>query len=117
MKRIKIFFTLLIVSLILVACGPGKQLTSNDNIYGATRMYYTINTIFGTSQVDSLINADQLAPLNAWIQSYTIADEGKIRQYLYIKSLEKNSESIYTVTETSCDTLFKCTKRITEEIK
>ena len=117
MKKLKFLLAIVFTSLIVISCGPGKHTTNNDNVYGATRMYYVINTTYGISQLDSLIVADKLAPLDSWYRSSLISPDGKINQWLYIKSLDKNHESIYTATQLSIDTLFKCTKRITEEIK
>lgn len=117
MKKLKFLLALVFTSLIIVSCGPGKHVTNNDNVYGITRMYYVINTTYGISQLDSLIRADRLAPLDTWYYSPLMSPEGRINQWLYIKSLDRNHESIYTATQLSVDTLFKCTKRITEEIK
>lgn len=117
MKKLKFILVLLVTSLLLVGCGTGKHVTDSDNIYGVTRMYYTMNRVLGTTQLDSLITADRLAPLNTWIYSPLIGDRGKIKQWLYIKSLNEKQESIYTVTQMDIDTLYKCTKRVTEEIK
>lgn len=117
MKKLKYFLVLLITSLMLVSCGPGKHTSSGDTVYGAARMYYTMNTVLGSTQLDSLITVDRLAPLDNWLYSPIIGNTGRINQWLYIKSLNENGESIYTVTQMDIDTLFKCTKRITEEIK
>lgn len=117
MKKLKFLLAILFASLFLVSCGPGKNVTNDNNIYGATRMYYVINTTYGISQLDSLINADSLAPLSGWYHSQIVGPDRKINQWLYIKSLDEAHESIYTATQLSVDTLFKCTKRITEEIK
>lgn len=79
------------------------------------KMYYTLDKNLGKSQLDSLIKADGLTTLNEWIPSVITYNGKKTMQYLYIKSLEYDSELIYTVTSTDCDTIFKCTKRITSE--
>lgn len=79
------------------------------------RMYYTLDKNLGKSQLDSLIKADGLTTLDEWIPSVITYNGKRTTQYLYIKSLEYDDELIYTVTSTDCDTIFKCTKRITSE--
>ena len=79
------------------------------------KMYYTLDKNLGKSQLDSLIKADGLTTLNEWIPSVITYNGKRTTQYLYIKSLEYDDELIYTVTSTDCDTIFKCTKRITSE--
>ena len=79
------------------------------------KMYYTLDRNLGKSQLDSLIKADGLTTLDEWIPSVITYNGKRITQYLYIKSLEYDDELIYTVTSTDCDTIFKCTKRITSE--
>ncbi len=61
------------------------------------------------------VKADGLTTLDKWIPSVIYYNGKKTIQYLYIKSLEYDNELIYTVTSTDCDTIFKCTKRITSE--
>lgn len=78
-------------------------------------MYYTLDRNLGKTQLDSLINADGLSELDKWIPSVIVYNGKKTIQYLYIKSLEYDNELMYTVTSTECDTIFKCTKRITSE--
>ena len=92
--------------------------TEQDSVLiigSSPKMYYTLDRNLGKSQVDSLINADGLTTLDKWIPSVIYYNEKKTIQYLYIKSLEYDNELIYTVTSTDCDTIFKCTKRITSE--
>ena len=79
------------------------------------KMYYTLDRNLGKSQLDSLIKADGLTTLDEWIPSVITYNGKRTIQYLYIKSLEYDDELIYTVTSTDCDTIFKCTKRITSE--
>ena len=79
------------------------------------RMYYTLDRNLGKSQLDSLIKADGLTTLDEWIPSVITYNGKRTIQYLYIKSLKYDDELIYTVTSTDCDTIFKCTKRITSE--
>lgn len=79
------------------------------------KMYYTLDKNLGKSQLDSLIKVDGLTTLNKWIPSVITYNGKKTIQYLYIKSLKYDNELIYTVTSTECDTIFKCTKRITSE--
>jgi hypothetical protein len=83
-------------------------------VYEYSVMKYTLNRIFTVTQVDSMINADKLSPLNKWIKS-EISYQGKsTKQYLFIKSLKKDGELIYTITDLHNNT-YKCTKRITED--
>ena len=84
-------------------------------IGSSPKMYYTLDKNLGKSQLDSLINADSLTTLDGWIPSVITYNGKRTIQYLYIKSLKYNNELIYTVTSTDCDTIFKCTKRITSE--
>ena len=114
-KRVKFFLALLFSCIVFTACSPGKHVTSDENILGVSKMYYTMNVVLGSSQLDSLIRADKLTNLNEWIYSPLIGnDQKRINQWLYIKSVNPNSEFIYTVTQMQIDTLFKCTKRVTE---
>lgn len=92
--------------------------TEQDSVLiigSSPKMYYTLDRNLGKSQVDSLIKADGLTTLDKWIPSVIYYNGKKTIQYLYIKSLEYDNELIYTVTSTDCDTIFKCTKRITSE--
>lgn len=90
--------------------------TETEYVLGASpKMYYTLDRNLGKTQLDSLINADGLSELDKWIPSVIVYNGKKTIQYLYIKSLEYDNELMYTVTSTECDTIFKCTKRITSE--
>lgn len=110
----KIKYLLFIFALIFVSCQTVKNTESNDeNVLEYSSMRYALNKIFSYSQVDSMIVADRLSPLNDWIISQ-ISYQGKTtNQYLFIKSLKKDEELIYTVTDLNNNT-YKCTKRITE---
>ena len=120
----KKLFALLIAVSLLSGCGLLNKITHKDdnkptveNVYGASYMRFTMNKILGASQVDSMIVADHLTPLDEWIYiAISGVEKNTINQYMYIKSLEENNELIYTVTQTKVDTLYKCTKRITEKI-
>ena len=79
------------------------------------KMYYTLDKNLGKTQLDSLIKVDGLSTLNEWIPSVITYNGKRTIQYLYIKSLKYDEELIYSVTSTDCDTIFKCTKRITSE--
>ena len=79
------------------------------------KMYYTLDKYLGKTQLDSRIKVDGLSTLNEWIPSVITYNGKRTIQYLYIKSLKYDEELIYTVTSTDCDTIFKCTKRITSE--
>lgn len=79
------------------------------------KMYYTLDKNLGKSQLDSLIKVDGLTTLDKWIPSVITYNGKRTIQYLYIKSLKYDDELIYTVTQTDCDTIFKCTKRIISE--
>lgn len=115
------FTKVLILCLVIVACivfiPYPKQKTAvtppeTENVLGYTRMYFEIDDTLSTTQLDSLLKADTLDVLNRWIKSKF----GVRTQYMFIRSLEKDNEVIYTVTTTDIDTLFKCVKRITKEI-
>ena len=84
-------------------------------IGSSPKMYYTLDKNLGKTQLDSLIKVDALSTLNEWIPSVITYNGKRTIQYLYIKSLKYDEELIYTVTSTDCDTIFKCTKRITSE--
>ena len=119
----KLFAFLVAVSL-LSGCGLIQKIshknqtdTNVENTLGVSYMRFTMNKVLGISQVDSMIVADNLTPLNEWLYSPIIGEDRKaISQYMYIKSLEEDNELIYVVTQTKVDTLFKCTKRITEKV-
>lgn len=124
MRRfLKYLFVILITEVLVFACNTintneKSVQTEQDSVLiigSSPKMYYTLDRNLGKSQVDSLIKADGLTTLDKWIPSVIYYNEKKTIQYLYIKSLEYDNELIYTVTSTDCDTIFKCTKRITSE--
>ena len=124
MRRfLKYLFIVLITGVLVFACNTintneKSVQTEQDSVLiigSSPKMYYTLDRNLGKSQVDSLINADGLTTLDKWIPSVIYYNGKKTIQYLYIKSLEYDNELIYTVTSTDCDTVFKCTKRITSE--
>ena len=84
-------------------------------IGSSPKMYFTLDKNLGKTQLDSLIKVDGLSTLNEWIPSVITYNGKRTIQYLYIKSLKYDEELIYAVTSTDCDTIFKCTKRITSE--
>ena len=123
-KFLKYIFVILIVGVLMLSCN--NTTNTNDNsiqseqdtvlVLGfSPKMYYTLDKNLGKSQLDSLIKVDGLTTLNKWIPSVITYNGKRTTQYLYIKSLEYDDELIYTVTSTECDTIFKCTKRITSE--
>ena len=124
MRRfLKYLFIILITGALMFACDTTNTTKNSiqpkqDTILVigySPRMYYTLDKNLGKSQLDSLIKADGLTTLDEWIPSVITYNGKRTTQYLYIKSLEYNDELIYTVTSTDCDTIFKCTKRITSE--
>ena len=124
MRRfLKYLFIVLITGVLACACNTintneKSVQTEQDTVLiigSSPKMYYTLDRNLGKSQVDSLIKADGLTTLDKWIPSVIYYNGKKTIQYLYIKSLEYDNELIYTVTSTECDTIFKCTKRITSE--
>lgn len=124
MRRcLKYLFIVLITGVLACTCNTintdeKSVQTEQDSVLiigSSPKMYYTLDRNLGKSQVDSLINADGLTTLDKWIPSVIYYNGKKTIQYLYIKSLEYDNELIYTVTSTDCDTIFKCTKRITSE--
>lgn len=115
MKQHLKYFILMIL-LCLCSCKTHKVIIENTNntTYEYSSMKYTLNRVFTVIQVDSMIHADNLSPLKKWIKS-EISYQGKVtKQYMFIKSLEKDNELIYTVTDLNNNT-YKCTKRITED--
>ena len=124
MRRfLKYLFIVLITGVLVFACNTintneKSVQTEQDSVLiigSSPKMYYTLDRNLGKSQIDSLIKADGLTTLDKWIPSVIYYNGKKTIQYLYIKSLEYDNELIYTVTSTDCDTIFKCTKRITSE--
>ena len=123
MRRfLRYLFIILITGVLVFACNTNTNeksvQTKQDTVLiigSSHKMYYTLDRNLGKSQVDSLIKADGLTTLDKWIPSVIYYNGKKTIQYLYIKSLEYDNELIYTVTSTNCDTIFKCTKRITSE--
>ena len=123
-KFLKHLFVILIVGVLMLSCNNTTN-TNNNSIQSeqdtvlvlgfSPKMYYTLDKNLGKSQLDSLIKVDGLTTLNKWIPSVITYNGKKTIQYLYIKSLKYDNELIYTVTSTECDTIFKCTKRITSE--
>ena len=124
MRRfLKYLFIALITGVLVFACNTintneKSVQTEQDSVLiigSSPKMYYTLDRNLRKSQVDSLIKADGLTTLDKWIPSVIYYNGKKTIQYLYIQSLEYDNELIYTVTSTDCDTIFKCTKRITSE--
>ena len=123
MKRfLKCLFVILMTGALVFSCKTTNSLNNSVQtqdtvlvIGSSPKMYYTLDKNLGKSQLDSLINADSLTTLDGWIPSVITYNGKRTIQYLYIKSLKYNNELIYTVTSTDCDTMFKCTKRITSE--
>lgn len=114
----KFLLSLLLIFCFISSCGPGRHVTTNnDQTYGYTQMYYTMNKTLTISQVDSMIVVDKLADLDNWLKNIN-GDKTKVLvQYYYIKSLDENSELIYILTQTPIDTVFRCSKRVTKEIE
>ena len=123
MKRfLKCLFVILMTGALVFSCKTTNSLNTSAQtqdtvlvIGSSPKMYYTLDKNLGKTQLDSLINADSLTTLDGWIPSVITYNGKRTIQYLYIKSLKYNNELIYTVTSTDCDTIFKCTKRITSE--
>ena len=120
---LRYLFVILITGVLVFACNTintneKSVQTEQDTVLiigSSPKMYYTLDRNLGKSQLDSLIKADGLTTLDEWIPSVITYNGKRTTQYLYIKSLEYDNELIYTVTSTNCDTIFKCTKRITSE--
>lgn len=124
MKRfLRCLFVILIAGALVFACNTANSpknsaQTEQDTVLvigSSPKMYYTLDKNLGKTQLDSLIKVDGLSTLNEWIPSVITYNGKRTIQYLYIKSLKHDEELIYTVTSTDCDTIFKCTKRITSE--
>lgn len=123
MRRFLKYLFVILTGVLVFACNTintneKSVQTEQDTVLiigSSPKMYYTLDRNLGKSQVDSLIKADGLTTLDKWIPSVIYYNGKKTIQYLYIKSLEYDNELIYTVTSTDCDTIFKCTKRITSE--
>lgn len=123
MKRfLKCLFVILMTGALVFSCKTTNSLNNSVQtqdtvlVFGSSpKMYYTLDKNLGKTQLDSLINADSLTTLDEWIPSVITFNGKRTIQYLYIKSLKYDNELIYTVTSTDCDTIFKCTKRITSE--
>ena len=124
MKRfLRCLFVILIAGALVFACNTTNSTknsvqTEQDTVLvngSSPKMYYTLDKNLGKTQLDSLIKVDGLSTLNEWIPSVITYNGKRTIQYLYIKSLKYDEELIYTVTSTDCDTIFKCTKRITSE--
>lgn|SRR5574344_1941691 len=100
------------------ACSvQSKVVRSEDLLFGSTKMYYTLDKRYCQHQVDSMIRADRLAKLQKWIKSPLVDDSGTpLTQYIFIRSIDRGSELIYTVTQERQDTVYKCTKRVTEKV-
>lgn len=123
MKRfLSYLFVILMTGALVFSCKTTNSLNNSVQtqdtvivIGSSPKMYYTLDKNLGKTQLDSLINADSLTTLDEWIPSVITFNGKRTIQYLYIKSLKYDNELIYTVTSTDCDTIFKCTKRITSE--
>lgn len=116
------FTKALILVCIIVACilflppfknneHAGDNEQTSEMTFGYTRMYFELDDTLNGVQLDSLINADTLDVLEGWIKT----PFGDRTQYMFIRSMERDKEVIYTITTTDIDTLYKCIKRVTNE--
>lgn len=127
MERIirNVLIAFIAVIFILTAC-KSKQKISSDYVYGMHPriMYYAINGEFNRRQLDSIALAESISSeLGKWrSMGYIDYDSDRIaHQYIYIKSLEYESEEIFIIRleidRYRNDTIFHVTKRITELVK
>ena len=114
---------LLIALTLFTGCGLIQKISHKDNnenienTLGASYMRFTMNKVLGISQVDSMIVVDHLSPLDEWLViNIKGPNKENILEYMFIRSLDTDNELIYTATQMDVDTLYKCTKRITEKI-
>lgn len=108
---------LLVLGLVLMinGCGVVKRQQERNEFPFGTSMKITCNIEEGTlEQVDSIIIADTLPPINKWLRSVYIDYETseRIMKYLHIRTYENGTESVYVVM--GSEEPFKITKRITE---
>ena len=104
---------ILIVLFFLLSCGTAIQIykVSDNTEYG--KMIFQFDRYYTEIQVDSMIIADTLAPLDEWIKTLIKGDNDILAQYMYIKSIVKK-QSIYVVSKSSTDSLYRVTKKITQ---
>lgn len=104
---------ILIVLFFLLSCGTATQIykVSDNTEYG--KMTFQFDKYFTEIQIDSIIVSDTLAPLDEWIKTLMKEDNDILTQYMYIKSIDKK-QSIYVVSKSSADSLYRATKKITQ---
>lgn len=114
-KKLLKYISILIIGVSLViCCGPTKRISDNVSLSTA-KMYYSLERTYTPYQVDSMITADTLAALNKWIKTEMTSQQGKLTQYMFIKSLSVDNELIYVLSKPAYDDNYKCVKRITNK--
>jgi hypothetical protein len=109
-----IILTLAFLSLMLYNCSTISNIKNNeiDIMYGDSMMYELKIEKATSYQIDSLILADTLPPLNLWLTTSFLDFETnkRILKRMCIKTQVGNKESVYTIL--GIEEPFKIEKRI-----
>lgn len=99
MKHLFNFFILLLINLMIIGCCAQKRVI-NQEILGTSMKYALVIENATEYQVDSLINADTLPPLEKWIPSMFVdyTTNERITKRMYIKQYSNKSEVVYIIT-------------------
>lgn len=113
MKYLLKFFMLSLISLMIIGCCTQKKIL-NQEVLGTSMKYALVIENATTYQVDSLINADTLPPLEKWIPSMFVdyTTNERITKRMYIKQYSRKSNIVYVIT--GLNEPFDIIKRITE---
>lgn len=103
------------ISLMLLGCGVVKKQQETIDYPLGTSMRISCNIENGKQyQIDSLIVADTLPPVNKWLRSvYIDYDTNEhIVKRMYIREYKNGMETVYLIT--GSEEPYRITKRITE---
>ena len=113
----KIFKKVLIALVLLfmfIGCCVSKKAVKNDYPFG-TSMRLTCNIQNGFQyQIDSIIIADTLPPIDRWLKTEYLDYEtnDRLLKRMYIRQYKNGTESVYTILGSKEP--YKISKRITE---
>lgn len=112
MRKIKIILISMLLSFIVVCCGPARKTTKWYNIGAKGELVQLYDATVSKEQLDSIIIADTLqSDLNTWIKVMNGPDnKGRMfYRYLYVK--DRPSQDTYILRQYD-DSTYNITKRI-----
>lgn len=100
MKRIIIFLTITLFTLVIAGCCYQKKVTNTAGVYGLSLKYDLVIDNARQYQVDSLIKADTLPALTTWFTN-SFRDYKTNEMFVkrtHIKEYKNNTEITYVIT-------------------